>query len=95
MVGLERSVLPIVGERDFGLDSRAAILSFVVAFGLAKALSNLVAGGLADRVGRKRLLVSGWLVAIPVPILIALAPNWGYVVAANVFLGVSQGLPGR
>jgi MFS family permease len=92
MVGLERSVLPIVGERDFGLGSRAAILSFVVAFGLAKALSNLVAGGLADRVGRKRLLVAGWLLAIPVPILIALAPNWGYVVAANVFLGASQGL---
>ncbi|HUH15087.1 MAG TPA: MFS transporter [Gaiellaceae bacterium] len=92
MAGLERSVLPIVGERDFGLDSRAAILSFVVAFGAAKALSNLVAGGLADRVGRKRLLVAGWLLALPVPVLIALAPNWGFVVAANVFLGASQGL---
>jgi MFS family permease len=92
MVGLERSVLPLVGERDFQLDSRAAILSFVVAFGIAKALSNLVAGGLADRVGRKRLLVIGWLFALPVPLLIALAPNWGFVVAANVFLGGSQGL---
>jgi MFS family permease len=92
MVGLERSVLPLVGERDFHLDSRAAILSFVVAFGIAKALSNLAAGGLADRVGRKRLLVIGWLLALPVPLLIALAPNWGFVVAANVFLGASQGL---
>jgi MFS family permease len=92
MVGLERSVLPLVGERDFHLDSHAAILSFVVAFGIAKALSNLVAGGLADRVGRKRLLVLGWLLALPVPLLIALAPNWGFIVAANVFLGASQGL---
>ncbi|MBA3364312.1 MAG: MFS transporter [Actinobacteria bacterium] len=92
MVGLERSVLPLVGERDFRLDSRAAILSFVVAFGIAKALSNLVAGGLADRVGRKRLLIVGWLLALPVPLLIALAPNWGFIVAANVFLGASQGL---
>ena len=92
MVGLERSVLPLVGERDFGLDSQAAILSFVVAFGVAKALANLAAGGLADRVGRKRLLVLGWLLALPVPLLIAIAPNWGFVVAANVFLGASQGL---
>jgi MFS family permease len=92
MVGLERSVLPLVGERDFHLDSQAAILSFVVAFGIAKALSNLITGGLADRVGRKRLLVIGWLLALPVPLLIALAPTWGFVVAANVFLGASQGL---
>lgn len=92
MVGLERSVLPLVGERDFHLDSRAAILSFVVAFGIAKALSNLAAGGLADQVGRKRLLVLGWLLALPVPLLIALAPSWGFIVAANLFLGASQGL---
>ena len=92
MVGLERSVLPLVGERDFHLDSRTAILSFVLAFGGAKALANLVAGGLADRAGRKRLLVAGWLLAVPVPILIALAPNWWFVVAANLFLGASQGL---
>jgi MFS family permease len=92
MVGLERSVLPLVGEREFGLESRTAILSFVVAFGAAKALSNLIAGGLADRLGRKRLLVAGWLLALPVPVLIALAPDWGFVVAANLFLGASQGL---
>jgi MFS family permease len=92
MVGLERSVLPLVGERDFGLASKGAILSFVVAFGVAKALTNLAAGGLADRVGRKRLLVLGWLLALPVPILIALAPNWGWIVAANLLLGANQGL---
>jgi MFS family permease len=92
MVGLERSVLPLVGEQDFGLTSHAAILSFVAAFGAAKAFSNLGAGVLADRVGRKRLLVLGWLVALPVPAMIALAPSWGWIVAANVLLGVNQGL---
>ena len=92
MVGLERSVLPLVGERDFHLDSNAAILSFVVAFGVAKAFTNLGAGVLADRVGRKRLLVIGWSVALPVPAMIAFAPSWGWIVAANVLLGVNQGL---
>ena len=92
MVGLGRSVLPLVGEEDFGLVSRTAILSFVVAFGVAKALTNLAAGGLADRVGRKQLLTLGWLLALPVPLLIALAPSWGWIVAANVLLGANQGL---
>jgi MFS family permease len=92
MVGLERSVLPLVGARDFGLTSKAAILAFVLAFGAAKACTNLAAGSLAERVGRKRLLVIGWVVAIPVPVLIGLAPSWGFVVAANVLLGVNQGL---
>jgi MFS family permease len=92
MVGLERSVLPLVAERDFGVASRAAILAFVVAFGAAKALTNLAAGVLADRVGRKRLLVLGWLLALPVPPLVALAPNWWLVVVANLFLGANQGL---
>jgi MFS family permease len=92
MVGLERSVLPLVGKRDFGLTSSAAILSFVVAFGAAKACTNLAAGDLAERVGRKRLLVVGWLVAVPVPVLVGLAPSWWFVVAANVLLGVNQGL---
>ena len=92
MVGLERSVLPLVGQRDFHVDSSTAILSFVVAFGAAKALANLAAGGLADRAGRKRLLVAGWLLAVPVPLLIGVAPSWWLVVAANLFLGASQGL---
>jgi MFS family permease len=92
MIGLERSVLPLVGEDDFGLASKSAILSFVVAFGIAKALANLAAGGLAERVGRKRLLVLGWLLALPVPLLIAFAPSWWVIVLANVFLGLNQGL---
>jgi MFS family permease len=92
MVGLERSVLPLVGERDFGLRSTTAILAFVVAFGAAKAVTNLAAGALADHFGRKRLLVAGWLVALPIPLLIGLAPSWWFIVAANVLLGVNQGL---
>jgi MFS family permease len=92
MVGLERSVLPLVGEDEFGLTSTSAILSFVVAFGIAKALANLAAGGLAEHVGRRRLLVLGWLLALPVPLLIALAPSWWMIVAANLFLGLNQGL---
>ena len=92
MVGLERSVLPLVGERDFKLTSTAAILAFVVAFGLAKAITNLAAGALADHVGRKRLLVLGWLVALPVPLLVGLAPSWSFIVAANILLGINQGL---
>jgi len=91
MVGLERSVLPLVGEQDFGLASTSAILAFVVAFGLAKAFANLAAGGLADRVGRRRLLILGWLFALPVPLLIGIAPTWSFVVVANLFLGASQG----
>ncbi len=92
MVGLERSVLPLVGKHDFHLASNAAILTFVVAFGGAKALTNLGAGALADRAGRKRLLVLGWLLALPVPALIAFAPGWWLIVIANVLLGANQGL---
>src|SRR5207302_786115 len=82
----ERSVLPLVGKRDFGLHSTATILAFVVAFGGAKALTNLAAGEFAERLGRKRLLVIGWLVALPVPLLIGLAPSWWFIVAASLLL---------
>jgi MFS family permease len=92
MVGLERAVLPLVGRENFHLASSAAVLSFIVAFGFSKALTNLAGGGLAQRVGRRRLLIAGWTAALPVPVLIALAPTWGWVVAANMFLGVNQGL---
>src|SRR5215218_8431869 len=92
MVGLERSVLPLIGKDDFGLSSKSAILSFVVAFGVAKAVANLAAGGLARRAGRRRLLVLGWLLALPVPASIAFAPSWWVIVAANVLLGLNQGL---
>jgi MFS family permease len=92
MVGLERSVLPLLGEREFGLASRSAALSFVATFGLVKALTNLLAGRLGDRFGRKQVLVTGWLFALPVPFLLIWAPAWGWVVTANVLLGVNQGL---
>jgi MFS family permease len=91
MVGLERSVLPLVGKEDFGLRSNSEILAFVVAFGAAKALANLAAGDLAERIGRKRLLVIGWLAALPVPLLIGLAPSWWFIVVANLLLGINQG----
>jgi MFS family permease len=92
MVGLERSTLPLIGREDFDLASKAAVLSFIVAFGLAKALTNLGAGAFAARLGRRRLLVAGWAIALPVPVLIALAPSWAWIVAANVLLGINQGL---
>ena len=92
MVGLERATLPLIGEDDFGLGSSAAVLSFIVAFGLAKSFTNLGAGVGAERLGRRRLLILGWTIALPVPLLIAVAPSWGWIVAANVFLGVNQGL---
>jgi MFS family permease len=92
MVGLERSVLPLVGRQDFGLRSSSAILAFIVAFGGAKAMTNLAAGDLAERFGRKGVLVAGWLVALPVPVLIGFAPSWWFIVAANLLLGVNQGL---
>src|SRR3954453_22976885 len=92
MVGLERSTLPLIGRQAFGLASNAAVLSFIVAFGLAKAITNLGAGALAQRLGRRRLLIAGWAIALPVPLLIAVAPSWGWIVAANVLLGINQGL---
>jgi len=92
MVGLERTVVPLIGSEDFGLVLRTAILSFIVTFGLIKAFSNLFAGGLADRFGRKRVLVAGWLLGAPVPFMIMYAPSWEWIVAANVLLGANQGL---
>lgn len=92
MVGLERSILPAIAEAEFQIAARTAILSFIVVFGLTKALTNYFAGRLADRHGRKRVLVAGWLVALPVPFVLMWAPHWNWVVAANVLLGVSQGL---
>ena len=92
MIGLERTTLPLIGEQDFGLTSASAVAAFVVAFGLAKALTNLGAGVGAAQVGRKRLLIFGWLIALPVPLLIGVAPSWAWIVAANVLLGINQGL---
>lgn len=92
MFGLERSILPAVAEQEFGIAARAAILSFIVTFGLAKAGANYLAGRLADSFGRKQVLVAGWLVASPVPFVLMYAPDWEWIVAANVLLGLSQGL---
>jgi MFS family permease len=92
MVGLERSILPSIAEEEFRLAARTAILSFIVVFGLVKALTNYAAGRLSDKLGRKRVLVAGWIAALPVPFLLMWAPTWNWILAANVLLGVSQGL---
>ena len=92
MVGMERDVLPLVGQRVFGLSSETAVLSFIVTFGFTKALANLYAGRTADRTGRKPLLVAGWLVALPIPFILMYAPAWGWIIFANVLLGINQGL---
>jgi MFS family permease len=92
MVGMERSILPTLAEQEFHQVARVAILSFIAVFGLAKALANIFAGVWADKAGRKRVLVAGWLVSSPVPFLLMWAPSWSWVLAANALLGVSQGL---
>lgn len=92
MVGLERSILPAIAEQEFHLIARTAILSFIVVFGLVKALTNYFAGRLSDSTGRKVVLVGGWLIALPVPFLLMWAPNWNWILIANALLGVSQGL---
>ena len=92
LVGQERSLVPLLGERVFAVGSSTALMLFIVSFGLAKAGANLVAGYLADRIGRRKVLLLGWLFGIPVPIALMLAPSWNWVIAANVFLGINQGL---
>jgi len=92
MVGQERVIVPLLATDVFGLSTATAALAFLAAFGITKAVTNLVAGALADRVGRKPVLVAGWIVGIPVPILLIVAPDWGWVVVANLLLGVNQGL---
>jgi MFS family permease len=92
MFGQERTVLPLLAEREFGLTAFTAALTFIAAFGVVKAATNFVAGTLSDRYGRKPVLVAGWLFGLPVPLLLMWAPSWGWVIAANVLLGVNQGL---
>lgn len=92
MVGMERSILPAIAEHDFRLVAHTAVLSFIVVFGVTKAVTNYAAGHYSDRFGRKRVLVAGWLVATPVPFMLMWAPSWSWILAANALLGVSQGL---
>lgn len=92
MVGLERTVVPLLGSAEFGLAQGGALAAFVISFGISKALFNLVAGALADRIGRRRVLLLGWVLALPLPGLLIWAPSWSWVVAANVLLGVNQAL---
>jgi len=92
MVGLERSILPAIAEQEFHLAARAAVLSFIVVFGIVKAITNYAAGRLSDSMGRKAVLVVGWIVALPVPFLLMWAPGWNWILIANALLGVSQGL---
>jgi MFS family permease len=91
MVGMERSIMPAIAEQEFDLAARTAILSFIVVFGFSKAVTNYLAGTFADRIGRKHVLVAGWLMAAPVPFLLMWAPGWSWILAANVLLGISQG----
>ncbi len=92
MVGMERTVVPLIGSEEFGITSATLVVSFIVSFGVIKALANLVSGQLADAWGRKRVLVFGWLVGLPVPFMIIWAPSWGWIIAANALLGINQGL---
>ncbi|MGI6853219.1 MFS transporter [Mesorhizobium sp. 1B3] len=91
MVGIERTVVPLIGSEEFHIESATLITAFIISFGVVKAFANLVSGQLADRWGRKRVLVVGWLLGLPVPFMIIAAPNWEWVIAANVLLGLSQG----
>ena len=92
MVGLERTVLPLIAEHEFGIASKTAILSFIASFGAVKAVSNLLAGRFSDQIGRKRILVLGWVIGLPIPFIIIWAPAWNWIVLANVLLGINQGL---
>lgn len=92
MVGVERTVVPLLAREVFGVTSATLVLSFIAGFGITKALANLLSGRLADRFGRRRLLVIGWVAGLPVPFLVMLAPSWGWVVGANLLLGAQQGL---
>ena len=92
MVGLERSILPEIAAKEFGLAVKTAILSFIVVFGITKAITNYYTGALANKYGRKKLLILGWLIGIPIPFILMFAPNWNWIIFANLLLGINQGL---
>ena len=92
MVGLERSILPQIAEKEFAIAAKTAILSFIIVFGIVKAIANYYSGTLANKFGRKKLLVAGWIIAIPIPFILMFAPTWSWIIAANILLGINQGL---
>ena len=92
MIGLEQTVVPLIGRNEFGIESNALIVSFIASFGAVKAVLNLFAGSMSDRWGRKRMLVLGWLFGLPVPFILLFAPDWNWIIFANVLLGINQGL---
>src|SRR5688500_4926122 len=92
MVGLERTIIPQIAEADFGLAAKTAILSFIVVFGVTKAITNYYTGILANKFGRRNLLIVGWVFALPVPIMLMQADSWNWIIAANILLGINQGL---
>ncbi|HEU4859357.1 MAG TPA: MFS transporter, partial [Chitinophagaceae bacterium] len=92
MVGLERSILPRIADVEFHIAAKTAILSFIIVFGIVKAITNYYTGALADKFGRKKLLVAGWIIGIPIPFILMFAPSWSWIIAANVLLGINQGL---
>ena len=92
MVGIERAILPLLAKSEFGIASRTPAISFIATFGLAKAVSNLYAGSISERLSRRKVLIIGWLFGLPVPLVLIWAPSWGWVIVANVLLGINQGL---
>lgn len=92
MVGMERAIIPELALQEFSLATKSAVLSFIVVFGLTKAVTNYFAGALSNRLGRRNLLIIGWILALPVPFLLIFAPHWNWIIIANIFLGISQGL---
>ena len=92
MIGLERTILPHLAEEEFGLVAKSAILSFIIVFGFTKAITNYFAGTLANRVGRRNLLIYGWIIVLPVPFMLIFAGSWSWIIAANILLGINQGL---
>lgn len=92
MVGLERSILPQIAEKEFAIAAKTAILSFIIVFGIVKAITNYYTGALANKFGRRKLLIAGWIIAIPIPFMLMFAPAWSWIIVANVLLGINQGL---
>jgi len=92
MIGIERSIIPELAVSEFNITAKSALLSFIIVFGITKALSNFFTGLYSNRLGRKRLLILGWIVALPVPLLLIYAPNWNWIIGANILLGINQGL---